>query len=87
MVEEPASYDWGEAEEKLSPQRLTKPRVEQASGEGNCSGEVVLRLAAKGGAKEPQIVSRLQVKGKSKDWDIESGELPEVEQGGRTRSQ
>ena len=33
------------------------------------------------------MVSRLRVKGKSKFWDMEPGELPEVQQGGHTRGQ
>ena len=33
------------------------------------------------------MVSRLHVKGKSRFWDMEPGELPEVQQGGRTHGQ
>jgi len=82
--EEEEAIDSGKAEEVLAPLRLHKPQCGPVSGGDPTSGDVVLRLVAKDGNREPYMLSGLCVKGKSKFCGAEPGELPEVQQGGRT---
>jgi len=85
--EEEEAMDWGEDEEVQAPFRLRKPQIEPASGGEPSSGDVGSRPVAKDRKREPYMLSRLRVKGKSMFWDAEPGELPEVQQGGRTGGQ
>jgi len=84
--EEEEEFNWGEAEGRLAPFRLRKPQVEQASGGEPSTGGSTIAPLVKDGTKELRMVSGLPVKGKSTFWDAKPGELPEVHEGGRTRS-
>ena len=60
--EEQEAVYWGEAEEVLAPFRLRKPQIEPASGGEPSSVDVVSRLVAKDGNRQPYMLPGVRVK-------------------------